>query len=154
MIHEPEKKHKRPGRQGSLGVEWLRRREWERRTTLPRQPAAMTLRHPCYYWMNSGTSHTERYCRRRPTHSWQYNSKHVLHCTRFIIIIIIILQYLYSALKSCKGYRGAGGFRLRLSKQVCFEVWQDLMSDGSEFQVCGAATEIDWVGFNVPLNTL
>ena len=26
-----------------------------------------------------------------------------------IIIIIIIIQYLYSALKSCKGYRGAGG---------------------------------------------
>jgi len=31
-----------------------------------------------------------------------------------IIIIIIIIQYLYSALKSCKGYGGAGGFRLRL----------------------------------------
>jgi len=29
-------------------------------------------------------------------------------------VIIIIIQYLYSALKSCKGYRGAGGFRLRL----------------------------------------
>jgi len=42
--------------------------------------------------------------------------------SRFIIIIIII-QYLYSALKSCKGYGGAGGFRLRLSKQVCFEVF-------------------------------
>ena len=40
-----------------------------------------------------------------------------------IIIIIIIIQYLYSALKSCKGYRGAGGFRLRLSKQVCFKVF-------------------------------
>jgi len=39
------------------------------------------------------------------------------------LIIIIIIQYLYSALKSCKGYRGAGGFRLRLSKQVCFEVF-------------------------------
>jgi len=54
-----------------------------------------------------------------------------------IIIIIIaaaaattttttIIQYLYSALKSCKGYRGAGGFRLRLSKQVCFEVFLKL----------------------------
>ena len=40
-----------------------------------------------------------------------------------IIIIIIIIQHLYSAIKSCKGYRGAGGFRLRLSKQVCFEVF-------------------------------
>ena len=40
-----------------------------------------------------------------------------------IIIIIIIIQYLYSALKSCKGYGGAGGFRLRLSEQVCFEVF-------------------------------
>jgi len=39
------------------------------------------------------------------------------------LIIIIIIQYLYSALKSCKGYRGAGGFRLSLSKQVCFEVF-------------------------------
>jgi len=38
-------------------------------------------------------------------------------------IIIIIIQYLYSALKSCKRYRGAGGFRLRLSEQVCFEVF-------------------------------
>ena len=38
-------------------------------------------------------------------------------------IIIIIIQYLYSALKSCKGYGGAGGFRLRLSEQVCFEVF-------------------------------
>jgi len=37
--------------------------------------------------------------------------------------VIIIIQYLYSALKSCKGYRGACGFRLRLSKQVCFEVF-------------------------------
>jgi len=26
-------------------------------------------------------------------------------------------------LKSCKGYRGAGGFRLRLSEQVYFEVF-------------------------------
>jgi len=65
-----------------------------------------------------------------------------------ITIIIIIIQHLYSGLKSCKGYGGADGFRLRLSEQVCFEVflkvckvWQDLMSDGSEFQVCGAATE-------------
>jgi len=33
------------------------------------------------------------------------------------------MQYLYSALKSRKGYRGAGGFRLRLSKQVCLEVF-------------------------------
>jgi len=34
------------------------------------------------------------------------------------------MQYLYSALKSCKGYRGcAGGFRLRLSEQVCFGVF-------------------------------
>jgi len=54
--------------------------------------------------------------------------------------IIIIIQYLYSALKSCTGYIGAGGFRLRLSEQVCFEVffrgkvWQDLMSDGCKFQ--------------------
>jgi len=40
-----------------------------------------------------------------------------------IIIIIIIIQYLCSALKSCKGYRVAGGFRLRLSEQVCFEVF-------------------------------
>ena len=40
-----------------------------------------------------------------------------------IIIIIMIIQYLYSALKSCKGYGGAGGFRLRLSEQVCFEVF-------------------------------
>jgi len=39
-----------------------------------------------------------------------------------IIIVIIIIQHLYSALKSCKGYGGAGGFRLRLSEQVCFEV--------------------------------
>jgi len=30
-----------------------------------------------------------------------------------LLLIIIIIQYLYSALKSCKGYRGAGGFRLR-----------------------------------------
>jgi len=37
------------------------------------------------------------------------------------IIIIIIIQHLYSALKSCKGYGGAGGFRLRLSKQVFFK---------------------------------
>jgi len=37
--------------------------------------------------------------------------------------IIIIIQHLYSALKSCKGYGGAGGFRLRLSEQVCFEVF-------------------------------
>ena len=37
------------------------------------------------------------------------------------ITIIIIIHYLYSALKSCKGYRGAGGFRLRLSKQVFFK---------------------------------
>ena len=36
---------------------------------------------------------------------------------------IIIIQHLYSALKSCKGYGGAGGFRLRLSEQVCFEVF-------------------------------
>ena len=35
-----------------------------------------------------------------------------------IIIIIIIIQHLYSALKSCKGYGGAGGFRLSLSEQV------------------------------------
>ena len=28
---------------------------------------------------------------------------------------IIIIQHLYSALKSCKGYGGAGGFRLSLS---------------------------------------
>jgi len=57
-------------------------------------------------------------------------------------LIIIIIQYLFSALKSFKGYRGAGGFRLRLSKQVFLKVlWQDLMSDGSEFQVSGAATE-------------
>jgi len=49
----------------------------------------------------------------------------MLHNTQQItvIIIIIIIQYLYSALKSCSGYRGAGGFRLRLSKQVCFEVF-------------------------------
>ena len=40
-----------------------------------------------------------------------------------IIIIIIIIQYLYGALKSCKGYGGAGGFRLRLSERVCFEVF-------------------------------
>jgi len=40
-----------------------------------------------------------------------------------IIIIIIIIHLLYSALKSCKGYGGAGGFRLRLSEQVCFEVF-------------------------------
>ena len=40
-----------------------------------------------------------------------------------IIIIIIIVQYLYSALKSCKGYRGPGGFRLRLSELVCLEVF-------------------------------
>jgi len=39
------------------------------------------------------------------------------------LFIIIIIQYLYSALKSCKGYRGAGGFRLRLSEEVCFEVF-------------------------------
>ena len=37
-----------------------------------------------------------------------------------LVIIIIIIQHLYSALKSCKGYGGAGGFRLRLSEQVCF----------------------------------
>ena len=40
-----------------------------------------------------------------------------------IIIIIIIIQHLYSALKSCRGYGGAGGFRLRLYEQVCFEVF-------------------------------
>jgi len=40
------------------------------------------------------------------------------------VIIIIIIQHLYSAsLKSCKGYGGADGFRLRLSEQVCFEVF-------------------------------
>jgi len=48
-------------------------------------------------------------------------------------------------LMSCEGYRGVGGFRLKLSEQVCFlkvcTVRQDLISDGSEFQVCGAATE-------------
>ena len=38
-------------------------------------------------------------------------------------IIIIIIQHLYSALKSCKEYGGAGGFRLRLSEQVCCEVF-------------------------------
>ena len=37
--------------------------------------------------------------------------------------IIIVIHHLYSALKSCKGYGGAGGFRLRLSEQVCFEVF-------------------------------
>jgi len=37
--------------------------------------------------------------------------------------IIIIIQHLYSASKSCKGDRGAGGFRLRLSEQMCFEVF-------------------------------
>ena len=36
---------------------------------------------------------------------------------------IIIIQYLYSALKSYEGYRGAGGFRLRLSQQVSFEAF-------------------------------
>ena len=36
---------------------------------------------------------------------------------------IIIIQHLYSALKSCKGYGGAGGFGLRLSEQVCFDVF-------------------------------
>jgi len=41
----------------------------------------------------------------------------------FALIIIVIIQHLYSALKSCKGYGGAGGFRLRLSEQVCFEVF-------------------------------
>jgi len=41
---------------------------------------------------------------------------------RVKVIIIIIIQYLYGALKSCKGYRSAGRFRLRLSEQVCFEV--------------------------------
>jgi len=46
----------------------------------------------------------------------------LLH-TIIIIIIIIIIQHLYSALKSFKGYGGAGGFRLRLSEQVCFEVF-------------------------------
>ena len=45
-----------------------------------------------------------------------------IHASFELIIIIIIIQYLYIALKSCKGYRGAGGFRLRLSKQMCFEV--------------------------------
>ena len=51
-------------------------------------------------------------------------------------------------MKSYKEYRGAGGFRLWISKQVSFEVflkvctvWQDLMSDGGEFQARGAATE-------------
>jgi len=39
------------------------------------------------------------------------------------IIIMIIIQYLYTTLKSCKGYIGAGGFRLRLSEEVCFEVF-------------------------------
>jgi len=47
----------------------------------------------------------------------------IIIITIIIIIIIIIIQYLYSALKCCKGYRGAGGFRLRLFKQVCFEVF-------------------------------
>jgi len=42
------------------------------------------------------------------------------------IIIIIIIQYLYSVLKSCKGYGGAGGFRLRLSEQVYFEVFLEV----------------------------
>jgi len=35
----------------------------------------------------------------------------------------IIIQHLYSALKSCKRYGGAGGSGLRLSEQVCFEVF-------------------------------
>jgi len=41
----------------------------------------------------------------------------------YVIIIIIIIQHLYSAFMSCRGYRGVGGFRLRLSDQVCFEVF-------------------------------
>jgi len=41
-------------------------------------------------------------------------------------VIIIIIQYLYSVLKSCKGYEDAGGFRLRLSEQVCFEVFLEV----------------------------
>jgi len=60
----------------------------------------------------------------------------------------IIIQYLCSTLKSCKGYRDTGGFRLRVSERVCFAVflkmytvWQDLLSDSSEFHVCGAETE-------------
>jgi len=43
--------------------------------------------------------------------------------SKSIIIILTIIQYLYSALMSCKGYRGAVGFRLRVSEQVflrCF----------------------------------
>jgi len=55
-----------------------------------------------------------------------------------MMIIIIIIQYLYSALKSCKGYRGAGGFRLRLLDQVV-QVYYDVVSvdDGD------AATALD-----------
>jgi len=45
------------------------------------------------------------------------------YCSTLIIIIIIIIQHLYSALKSCRRYGGTGGFRLRLSEQVCFEVF-------------------------------
>ena len=41
----------------------------------------------------------------------------------YVLNSLPVWQYLYSALKSCKGYGGAGGFRLRLSEQVCFEVF-------------------------------
>ena len=59
-------------------------------------------------------------CSAAATH---YSSTHGGAVTTSIIIIIIIIQHLYSALKSCKGYGGAGGFRLRLPEQVCFEVF-------------------------------
>ena len=42
-------------------------------------------------------------------------------CT--VSVAATVIQYLYSTLKSCKGHRGAGGFRSRLSEQVSFEVF-------------------------------
>ena len=57
-----------------------------------------------------------------------------------IIIITIIIQHLHSALKSDDAEALHGGFRLRLSEQVGFEVFlkvsrvrQARMSEGSEF---------------------
>ena len=47
---------------------------------------------------------------------------HVCLRSNVVLRCSLIIQYLYSALKFSEGYRGAGGFRLRLSEQVCFEV--------------------------------
>jgi len=58
-------------------------------------------------------------------------------------IIIIIIQHLYSALKSCKGYGGAGGFRLRLSEQCERPAGRDLRALlDADWRVTGAFSKL------------